>query len=253
MNKHLITIGWLYPELMSTYGDRGNILYFKRRCNARNIAVTVIPINQSLPAEKLQEVDFIFGGGSQDIEQEIVMRDLMGAKSDMIQSKIENNTPALFVCGSPQLMGRSYEPARGKKIQGVGVFDMESVSPGLGTPRCIGNTVGRVIDTTITDQLIIGFENHTGLSYLGKNIQPFAKVLRGYGNNGKDGYEGMVYKNAIGCYYHGPFLPKNPAVADFFIQRIIEVKYGEKVRLKPLPDLYEQKAREVLLKRFKVV
>lgn len=239
---------------MSTYGDRGNILYFSRRALLRGIDATVIAIDQSVDAEKMKEIDFFFGGGSQDIEQEIVMRDLIGAKAKQLTQKIERGTPALFVCGSPQIMGNSYEPGMGKKIKGLGIFDMESVHPGLSVPRCIGNTVGDVIadnlKTALSDTRIVGFENHGGRSYLGNRVKPFAKVIKGYGNNGEDGYEGMVYKNAIGCYYHGPFLPKNPEIADFFLTRIIEVKYREKVTLQPLKDEFEKKARKTLFKRF---
>ncbi len=239
---------------MSTYGDRGNILYFSRRALLRGIDATVIAIDQSVDAEKMKEIDFFFGGGSQDIEQEIVMRDLIGAKAKQLTQKIERGTPALFVCGSPQIMGNSYEPGMGKKIKGLGIFDMESVHPGLSVPRCIGNTVGDVIadnlKTVLSDTRIVGFENHGGRSYLGNRVKPFAKVIKGYGNNGEDGYEGMVYKNAIGCYYHGPFLPKNPEIADFFLTRIIEVKYREKATLQPLKDEFEKKARKTLFKRF---
>jgi len=255
-NKFTIRIGWLYPELMSTYGDRGNILYFRRRCLKYGIQTELIPIDFSFSENQFDDIDFIFGCGSQDTEQEIVMRDLQGKKAEAMKKKIENNTPALFVCGSPQLMGKSYEPGIGKKIIGLGVFDMESVHPGPLVARCIGNTVGSVlienIGLPINDKLIIGFENHGGRSYLGTNVKPFAKVLKGFGNNGKDGYEGMVYKNAIGCYYHGPFLPKNPSIADFFIKKIIRVKYDEKIELKELPDILEKKAREVLLKRWNI-
>jgi len=255
-NDFKIKIGWLYPELMSTYGDRGNILYLRRRCEKYGIATEVISIDQSFLPAQFNDIDFIFGGGSQDTEQEIVMRDLKGEKSKVLKSKIENDTPALFVCGSPQLMGNSYEPAVGKKIEGLGIFDMESVHPGPTVARCIGNTVGEVIMENIgmpvDDKLIIGFENHGGRSHLGTNAKPFAKVIKGFGNNGADGYEGVVYKNAIGCYYHGPFLPKNPAMADFFIRKIVKVKYDEKIELKKLEDLFEIKAREMLLKRWGV-
>lgn len=254
--KFQIRIGWLYPELMSTYGDRGNILYFRKRCEERNIATEILSIDYSFSPERFKEIDFIFGGGSQDIEQEIVMRDLRGGKAESLKSKVERGTPALFVCGSPQLMGRFYEPGEGKRIEGLGIFDIESIHPGTTVSRCIGNTVGEVYWEQLAaerkEKIIIGFENHGGRTTLGKNVMPFAKVIKGFGNNGKDGNEGMVYKNAVGCYYHGPFLPKNPAVADFFIQRIIEVKYGERIELKKLEDTYENKAREVLLKRFKI-
>jgi len=241
---------------MSTYGDRGNILYFSRRALLRDIDTNIVAIDQSVDAEKMKEIDFFFGGGSQDIEQEIVMRDLMGKKAEKLKLKIEEGTPALFVCGSPQIMGNSYEPGMGKKIKGIGIFDIESVHPGLHVSRCIGNTVGEIITQNIgahlSDSLIVGFENHGGRSYLGNRVKPFAKVIKGYGNNGNDGYEGMVYKNAIGCYYHGPFLPKNPEIADFLITRIIEVKYKQKITLQSLEDVYEKKARDFLFKRFKI-
>lgn len=254
---YTITIGWLYPELMSTYGDRGNILYFRKRCERYGIGTEVVAINPSFNAERFSEIDFIFGGGSQDTEQEIVMRDLKGRKADEMKMRIENNTPALFVCGSPQLMGKSYEPGVGNRIEGLGIFDMVSVHPGPKVARCIGNTVGEVlmenIGLPLEDKKIVGFENHGGRSYLGKDAKPFAKVLKGYGNNGKDGYEGVVYKNAIGCYYHGPFFPKNPALADFFIKKIIKVKYDEKIVLPKLEDAYETKARLTLFKRWNII
>ncbi len=254
MKNYSIRIGWLYPELMSTYGDRGNILYLRRRCEERNIETQLFSIDNSFSAAQFKDIDFIFGGGSQDTEQELVMRDLKGTKAQEMKLRIEQNVPALFVCGSPQLMGKFYEPGVGKRIEGLGVFDIESIHPGLNIPRCIGNTVGEVywenLDFKENEKIIIGFENHGGRTTLGKNVKPFAKVIKGFGNNGNDGMEGMVYKNAVGCYYHGPFLPKNPAVADFFIQRIIEVKYSERIELKKLDDMYENKAREVLLHRF---
>ena len=255
-DKFNIKIGWLYPELMSTYGDRGNILYFRKRCEERNIKTELISIDATFLPGQFKDLDFIFGGGSQDTEQEIVMRDLKGDKSKALKLKIESGTPALFVCGSPQLMGTFYEPGVGKRLEGLGIFDMVSIHPGPSVPRCIGNTMGEVywdnLGSDEKEMIIIGFENHGGRTTLGKNAKPFANVIKGFGNNGVDGSEGVVYKNAVGCYYHGPLLPKNPAVTDFFIQRIIEVKYGDRIVLKKLPDIFENKARETLFKRFKV-
>jgi len=254
--NYSITIGWLYPDLMSTYGDRGNIIAFQKRCLWRGIETKLIPIDSSLGSEQINEIDFIFGGGSQDLEQELVMRDLKGKKAEALKIKIEQNTPALFVCGSPQLMGHYYEPAVGTRIEGLGIFDMVSVHPGPDALRCIGNTVGAVLwnnlNTAEYDELIVGFENHGGRTKLGKNAKPFARVVKGYGNNGIDKTEGVVYKNAIGCYYHGPFLPKNPHVSDFIIGRTIEVKYKEKIQLLPLHDVLENTARKTLFERFGV-
>ncbi len=252
-------IGWLYPDLMSTYGDRGNILVFQKRCQWRGIDCEVVPIDQSTSEKRLKTVDLIFGGGSQDREQEIVMRDLKGKKQEVMKQMIENNVPALFVCGSPQLMGKYYEPAIGQRIEGLGIFDIVTKNPGPAIPRCIGNIVAKVDwnnlthhSSLITHNLIIGFENHGGRTYLGEKAKPFAKVLKGYGNNGEDGTEGVIYKNAIGCYFHGPFLPKNPHIADFIIQRALEVKYGKEISLQSLDDALEWQAQHTIVKRLGV-
>lgn len=261
--RYSLTIGWLYPELMSTYGDRGNILVIQKRAYERNIDVKIEHINHQTNPLDLKNVDLIFGGGAQDKEQEIVMKDLVGKKSEIIKGLIENNTPALFVCGSPQLMGKFYEPARGKKIEGLGIFDMKTFQANDNhAPRLTGNVIGKVIweNLGITKnehhkqyddsfQYIVGFENHGGRTYLGKNVKPFAEMIRGNGNNGEDGTEGVVYKNAIGCYFHGPLLPKNPNIADFLLEKALEVKYGEKVALKPLDNRLEIQANQMIVKK----
>jgi len=139
-----IVIGWLYPDLMSTYGDRGNIICIKKRCEWRDIRVEVLPITQQTKIEELDRVNIIFGGGSQDRQQEIVMRDLAGKKGEKIKDLIEDGTPALFVCGAPQLMGNYYEPSGEERIEGLGIFDMESISPEKGKKRLIGNVVAKL-------------------------------------------------------------------------------------------------------------
>ncbi len=259
--NHKLIIGWLYPDLMSTYGDRGNILVFQNRCAKRDIDCEIMPINQETTPKQINTVDLIFGGGSQDREQEIVMRDLKGKKQDAIRERIEDDVPALFVCGSPQLMGKWYEPAVGQRIEGLGIFDIETSNPGPDAPRLIGNTVARVSWENLNSNaeklvanspFIVGFENHGGRTRLGKHAKPFAKVIKGFGNNGDDGTEGVVYKNAIGCYFHGPFLPKNPHIADFIIQRALEVKYKKEITLKLLDDNLEWQAHQAIVKRLGV-
>jgi hypothetical protein len=240
---YTLTIGWLYPELMSTYGDRGNILVLQKRCEWRGIKVEIVNIDQTTKDQRLKTIDLLFGGGAQDREQEIVMKDLQ-SKKKIIKELIENNVPALFVCGAPQLMGNYYEPSVGKRIEGLGIFDMYSKHPGPDKPRLIGNVVAKIIDPTNT---IVGFENHGGRTYLGENAKPFAKIIKGFGNNGEDGTEGVVYKNAIGSYLHGPLLPKNPVIADHLIKTALEVKYKQEISLDPLDDTLSQKAREALL------
>ena len=254
---YTLTIGWLYPDLMSTYGDRGNILALQKRCEWRGITVKILPITPDTTIYELQTTNLLFGGGAQDREQEIVMRDLKGNKGKSIINLIEHNIPSLFVCGSPQLMGNFYEPSVGKRIEGLGIFDMETRHPGL-DDRLIGNVVAKVnwdnlqLPTTYnlpTTNYILGFENHGGRTTLGKAAKPFATVIKGNGNNGLDGTEGVVYKNAIGCYFHGPLLPKNPYIADFLIQKALEVTYEEEITLTPLDDTMEKQAQRAMLEK----
>lgn len=246
MSKHnlSLTIGWLYPELMSTYGDRGNIIVLQKRCEWRGIRTTILPIDQNTTQKKIGTIDLLFGGGSQDREQAIVMRDLY-KKKKAIKEVIERNVPALFVCGAPQLMGRYYEPAAGKRIDGLGIFDMVTKYD-THKQRLIGNVMA---EASVLESKIVGFENHGGRTYLGKNIQPFAKIIKGFGNNGEDGTEGVVYKNAIGCYLHGPLLPKNPQIADYLITKALEVKYKKEIELKSIDDSLEQQAQDIIISR----
>ncbi|MBI2442766.1 MAG: cobalamin biosynthesis protein CobQ, partial [Candidatus Levybacteria bacterium] len=139
-----LNIGWLYPELMSTYGDRGNIIALTKRCEWRGIDIEIMRIDQTTNDERLKNIDLLFGGGAQDMEQDIVMRDLKGNKTKSIRWLIENNKPALFVCGAQQLMGKFYEPAVGKRTEGLGIFDMVTENPGPGKPRLIGNIVAKI-------------------------------------------------------------------------------------------------------------
>lgn len=250
MKNYSLTIGWLYPLLMSTYGDRGNILVLQKRCEWRGIKITILPIDQTTTDAQIKTIDLLFGGGAQDREQEIVMKDLY-KKKKAITELIERNVPALFVCGAPQLMGNYYEPAAGKRTEGLGIFDMVSKHPGADQERLIGNLVAK-INLNTKDELVVGFENHGGRTYLGKNAQPFAKVIKGFGNNGEDGTEGVMYKNAIGTYLHGPLLPKNPMIADYVIAKALEVKYKKEITLEPLENSIEEKATDALLKKLGV-
>lgn len=260
-DNYRLKIGWLYPDLMSTYGDRGNIIVLKKRCEWRGVDCEVIGLSSEVEASEMTRVDLIFGGGAQDREQEIVMRDLSGAKGRVLKGLIERGIPGVFVCGAPQLLGNFYEPAEGKRIEGLGIFDMETRHPGRDKPRLIGNIAveltsdglnfgfGDGVSGKNSNKIVVGFENHGGRTYLGKNAKPFARVIRGFGNNGRDRTEGVVYKNAIGTYLHGPLLPKNPFIADYLIKVALEVKYKDKIELTALDDELEKKAREAVLKR----
>jgi lipid II isoglutaminyl synthase (glutamine-hydrolysing) len=252
-----LKIGWLYPTLMSTYGDRGNVICIERRCQWRAIAVTIVPLDQQTDASAFAQVDLIVGGGAQDRQQEIVMRDLQGSKAESLRLKLESGTPGVFTCGSPQLLGRYYEPAYGQRIEGLGLLDFVSKHPGPQAKRCIGNVVFEITASPLAQDLrsmlgeppiVIGFENHGGRTYLG-DVAPLGKVIRGYGNNGEDGTEGAFYRNAIATYSHGPLLPKNPFIADWLIQTALRQKYQTEVFLTKLDDSLAMQARTAMFKR----
>ncbi len=255
-----IKIGWLYPKLMSTYGDRGNVICIEKRCQWRDINVTIIPLDQNANTDQFREVDIIVGGGAQDRQQELVMRDLKGAKADVFKEIIENGIPGVFTCGSPQLLGHYYEPALGQKIEGLGILDLVSKHPGINAPRCIGNVVFELTASPLAEDIkfmigekpmVIGFENHGGRTYL-QSVQPLGKVIKGYGNNGEDGWEGAFYQNAIATYAHGPLLPKNPFIADWLIQKALQNKYQDTVSLAKIDDSLVIQARESLLKKLAI-
>ena len=259
--KFELTIGWLYPTLMSTYGDRGNVIVIERRTQWRGYGVKVVPLDQNSTADDIKSVDVIVGGGAQDRQQEIVMRDLQGKKADAMREKLDNGTPGVFTCGSPQLLGHYYEPGLGQRIEGLGILDLVSVHPGENTRRCIGNLVIAVTASKLAKDLremlggatpyLVGFENHGGRTKLGKT-EALGKVVYGLGNNGEDGTEGAFHQNAIATYSHGPLLPKNPVVADWLIQTALRNKYQEPVSLTPLDDTLAMQGREAMLKRLNV-
>jgi hypothetical protein len=255
-----ITIGWLYPTLMSTYGDRGNVICIQRRCEWRNYTVKILPLDRDTTASDFYQVDLLVGGGAQDRQQEIVMRDLRGAKAEALREKIETGTPGIFTCGSPQLLGHYYEPGEGQRIEGLGLLDFVSIHPGLNARRCIGNLVIEVTAKRLAQELeaitgcppyLIGFENHGGRTKLNR-VEALGRVIYGLGNNGEDGTEGAFYQNAIATYSHGPLLPKNPFLADWLIQTALKQKYQESIALSPLDDTLANQAREAMFKKLHV-
>ncbi|MFB2834544.1 type 1 glutamine amidotransferase [Floridanema evergladense] len=255
-----LKIGWLYPTLMSTYGDRGNVICIQQRAQWHGFNVQVIPLDLQASVTEIHQVDLLVGGGAQDRQQEIVMRDLKGVKATVLREKIEAGTPGVFTCGAPQLLGHYYEPALGQRIEGLGLFDFVSKHPGIEAKRCIGNVVFEITASKLAEELtgmlgkppvIIGFENHGGRTYLGK-VEPLGKVISGYGNNGEDGMEGAFYHNAIATYSHGPVLPKNPFLADWLIKTALQQKYQKNVELKLLDDGLAMQAREAMFKKLGV-
>lgn len=240
MKNKTITVLWMYPDLMSTYGDRGNVITLQKRLKWRGIKTEVIKHDLYSKPDDISKADIIFMGGAQDRQQKLVSDDLFSKKGDLLRQKIEEGVPGLFICGAYQFLGNYYIPAEGSKIPGLSIFDAFTKHFGSEKPRAIGNIIMKWNNTKL-----VGFENHGGRTYLGDKVKPFGEVIKGYGNNGEDKTEGAEYKNAFGTYLHGPILPKNPEFADYLIQKALDLKYKEKISLTKLNDNLENKAKEM--------
>lgn len=234
-----ITIGWLYGASMNIYGDRGNIIALTQRAKWRGIDTEVVSIGIGDPIPP--RVDIYFFGGGQDQEQIAVSRDLLGPKGARIKADVEEGAAALTVCGGYQLFGHEYRPHNAESLPGIGIFDAVSTA---GPERFIGNVV---IDSTWGE--IVGFENHSGLTHLNPGLEPMGRVRVGHGNNGKDGFEGAKYKNALGCYLHGALLPKNPAITDWLIEAGLAHSEGNPRELPALDDRIERAAHATAVGR----
>ena len=223
----------LYGDLMSIYGDRGNVLTLRRRAEWRGIGVEVetVSAGDRLDSERY---DLYFFGGGQDAQQDIVAADLAGANGDAVRDAVAGGAAVLSVCGGYQLLGHYYRPFEGPELKGVSVLDVHTVA---GRRRFIGNVLATA------EQPLVGFENHSGLTYLGPAARPLATVVVGAGNNGEDRTEGAVQGKVIGTYLHGSLLPKNPWLADRVIAWALERRHG-RVALAALDDTFEQRARE---------
>lgn len=248
MKNLTISIAWLYSDLMSTYGDRGNIITLQKRLEWRGITASILPISVSDSEKKLKNADLIFMGGAQDREQSIVASDFQKGKDKILQELIENNTPGLYICGAYQFLGNYYRDANGNEIKGLGILDLFTVSS-HNEPRLIGNTIMSSHLLPEGKQNIVGFENHGGRTYLGESVSPLGKIIKGFGNNGKDQGEGAVYKNTFGTYFHGPILPKNPHFADHLIGLALKKKYAEPISLSPLDDSIEIRAHDAIVRK----
>jgi CobQ-like glutamine amidotransferase family enzyme len=231
MSTPTLRVCALYPDLMNIYADRGNIAVLRARCEWRGLGFEV---SASGLGERLDPggADLFYMGGGQDRDQAAVARDMVDTKRDALHEAAAREAVVLAVCGGYQLLGHGYQMGD-EELPGVGLVDLRTVrSDG---PRLIGNCAIEA-DLGGGPQVIAGFENHGGRTHLGADEQPLGRVLRGHGNNGDDGFEGVRRGNVIGTYLHGPLLPKNVWLAD----RLIELALG--VELAPLDDAMEQAA-----------
>ncbi|MDY3618728.1 type 1 glutamine amidotransferase [Agathobaculum sp.] len=239
-----LNICHLYPDILNLYGDRGNIIAMTRRLRDRGIGVSVeeCSIGQPLSAAKY---DIFFIGGGQDFEQEILLRDLAAGKSREIISAVEEEKTFLAICGGYQMLGGYYKTWDGNQLDFIGALDLYTVGA---KDRMIGNYM---FETAPEDggTMVVGFENHSGKTYLGDSVQPLGTVIEGFGNNGEDKTEGARYKNVFATYSHGSLLPKNPVLCDHILHTALSHKYGDVPPLSPLNDTLETRAHDYMQKR----
>ena len=235
-----ITIGHLYPDLLNLYGDRGNIACMEKRCHWRGIGAETIEFNTGDTID-FSKLDIVLLGGGSDREQAIVCRKLLEIQS-RFKEYVEDGGVVIAVCGGYQLLGKYYK-TMDAMIEGLDLVDIYTEQ---GEGRLIDNIV---LQSELAEMPVVGFENHGGRTYLNGN-RPFGKVLYGAGNDGESGYEGVIYKNVIGTYLHGPLLPKNPQICDHLLTKALERKYGEEITLSPLDDSQEKEANAYIYHRF---
>lgn len=241
-----INICHLYPDLLNLYGDRGNIAALAKRAQWRGINVNISNITLGDPFNS-DDYDVIFLGGGQDYEQEIIQDDILKSKGSEIKNAIEGNKVFLCICGGYQLLGKYYKTWDGKEMEFLGALDLWTIG---GKERMIGNIVFECdfLKSESSDGLIVGFENHSGRTYLGPGLKPLGRVVKGNGNNGEDKFEGAVYKNVHCSYSHGSLLPKNPMLTDHLLTLALKQKYRDFVAFQPLNDEFEELARKSMIR-----
>lgn len=231
----------LYPDVLNLYGDRGNIICMEKRLKWRNIDVVTTGVSVGEPLHAA-DYDLFFIGGGQDFEQEVLLSDLAGAKTEEIKAAIEDGKTFLAICGGFQMLGNYYETWDGHKCDFTGAINFYTIGS---EERMIGDYIFQCNEPSTT---VVGFENHSGKTYLGSGVRPLGTVISGYGNNGQDETEGARYKNVFATYSHGCLLPKNPILCDYILNTALTRKYGGS-ELEYLDDRLEINAHEFMAKR----
>ncbi|HEY3193868.1 MAG TPA: glutamine amidotransferase [Candidatus Dormibacteraeota bacterium] len=242
-HKKTFTVGWLYPDLMNIYGDRGNILTLLKRAEWRDYDARLVELGRGI-TRRMEEVDVYFFGGGQDREQALVYQDLVESKQAPLSRAVASGAGVLAVCGGYQLLGHYYQTAEGERFPGIGLIDVRTEA---GRRRFIGDVVVDTALVHLKPATLVGFENHSGRTHLGPKAKPLGRVRLGFGNNGEDQTEGCLQGGVIGTYLHGSLLPKNPHLADYLIRSAVRRRGdGE---LAPLDDSAELAAHERILER----
>ncbi|MCC8160310.1 MAG: glutamine amidotransferase [Oscillospiraceae bacterium] len=237
-----IKILHLYPDLLNLYGDKGNIECMRKRLEWRGIDAEVMSYTCEDTGFDLSDVNIVFIGGGSDREQKIVCDRLLEHK-DALKEYAEDNGTLVAVCGGYQLLGNYYK-LENETIRGLEILDIYTEQ---GKKRLIGNIV---LKADFMDERIVGFENHGGRTYIGSHT-PLGKVEYGYGNHDNAGSEGVIYKNVVATYLHGPLLPKNPGLCDYILTNAIKRKNPDFKGLSPLDDKLEKTANQYIVNRFK--
>ena len=232
-----LNICHLYPDILNLYGDRGNIITMKRRLESRGITVHIdeCSIGEALDAAKY---DIFFIGGGQDFEQEVLLRDLASGKAQEIRNAVEDEKTFLAICGGYQMLGEYYKTWDGVQLDFIGALNLHTIGA---KERMIGNYMFKTTPES-GDTVVVGFENHSGKTYLGEGVAPLGTMLSGNGNNGED-------KNVFGTYSHGSLLPKNPVLCDFILQTALSRRCGSAEPLAPLDDTLENNAHRYMQER----
>jgi CobQ-like glutamine amidotransferase family enzyme len=226
-----INIVHLYPKEMNIYGDNGNILVLQKRLQWRNIdhKVHMVGVGDKFPPN----VDIVIGGGGQDAGQSTIADDLQDKSETLEYLAYDKKVPMLMICGMYQMFGHYFKTLSGQKIPGIGILDIYTEASDT---RIIGNIVCKSNCGNL-----LGYENHSGKTYLQKDTKPLGTTNIGFGNNGDDGTEGAVMNNVFGSYLHGPILAKSPAFADLLLTKAIN-QSGQSVVFDTLDDNLELNA-----------
>lgn len=242
MSDYSVNILHLYPDLLNLYGDMGNISALTKRLTDRNISANVITLTELAPLPDLNDIDIIFLGGGSDHEIEVVCNALMNNKTEL-KDFVEADGVMVALCSGYPIIGKSYISGD-KTLDGLGIVDITTTKS---KKRLISDVI---IESNLVPMKIVGFENHPSCTHIG-DYKPLGKVLYGKGNTDDGTFEGIVYKNLLGTYLHGPLFPKNPMLCDYVLTKALKKKYPDFTELSPLDDQLEIKANQYIIERLK--
>lgn len=232
MSQNSLRVVWVYPDLLSTYGDQGNALVLERRARQRRLDVQRVDIRSDQPIPTSGDIYLI--GGGEDRPQRLAAERLR--RDGGLNRAVANGAIVFSVCAGYQILGHEFINDLGQREQGLGLLDV--VSTRGEDERCVGDVLAD-IDERLGLPPLTGFENHQGVTHVGRNARPFARVRIGKGNGTGDGTEGAYNDTVFGTYMHGPVMARNPHIADMLIKLALDVN-----ALPPVDDRWYDALRE---------